>query len=212
MTFSILRRRHLLLGSGAALVPLAAAHAADLVPTPPQSEGPFYPAGLPADSDNDLVQVRGRQARAMGEVLHLEGRVLGPDGRRQSGALVEIWQCDALGIYDHPRQSGRERRDAAFQGYGRVLADAEGRYSFRTLKPVAYPGRAPHIHLKAATGDGRRLTSQFYLAGEPQNARDGLFRAAARDPRQRERIEMRLAPAPGIEPGALAATMDIVIV
>jgi len=208
---SILSRRLMLAGAGVGLIPLSAAFAQSLVPTPAQTEGPFYPAGLPADADNDLVQVRGASARAMGEVLHLQGRVIGIDGRVRPGALVEIWQCDAQGIYDHPRQSGRDRRDAAFQGYGRMMADAEGRYRFRTLKPVTYPGRAPHIHLKAATGEGRRLTSQFYIAGDPQNERDGVFRSAARDPRQRERIEMKLAPAPGVEAGALATEMDIVI-
>ena len=209
----ILSRRGLLIGAGigAGLLPLSSAFAADAVPTPPQTEGPFYPAGFPADMDSDLVQVRGQQAWAMGEVLHLQGRVIGVDGRVRPGTLVEIWQCDAQGIYDHPRQSGRERRDAAFQGYGRMLADAEGRYSFRTLKPVAYPGRAPHIHLKAATGDGRQLTSQFYVAGDARNDGDFVFRAAARDPRQRALIEMRLAPAPGIETGAVATKMDIVI-
>lgn len=211
MNSSILRRRSLLLASGATLFPLAPLHAGALVPTPVQTEGPFYPAGFPADMDNDLVQVRGAAARAMGQVLHLQGRVLGVDGRAQGGALVEIWQCDAQGIYDHPRQPGRDRRDAAFQGYGRIMADAEGRYSFRTLKPVAYPGRTPHIHLKAATGDGRLLTSQFYIAGDPQNERDGVFRAAIRQLGQRERIEMKLAPAPGVEAGALATEMDIVI-
>ena len=92
-----------------------------------------------------------------------------------------------------------------------MLVDAEGRYSFRTLKPVVYPGRAPHIHLKVATADGRRLTSQFYVAGDPQNERDGIFRSAVRVPGQRERIELKLEPASGLEPGALAATMDIVI-
>ena len=206
---SILSRRGLLFG--ASLLPLSSAHAADAVPTPRQTEGPFYPTGFPADMDNDLVQVRGQQALAMGQVLHLEGRVIGLDGKPLAGTLVEIWQCDAQGIYDHPRQPGRDRRDAAFQGYGRLMADADGKYSFRTLKPVAYPGRTPHIHLKAAAGDGRLLTSQFYIAGDPQNERDFVFRDAARDPRQRERIEMRLAPAPGIEAGALATKMDIVI-
>ena len=147
----------------------------------------------------------------MGEVLHLEGRVIGVDGRPLAGTLIEIWQCDARGLYDHPRQPGRDRRDAAFQGYGRMLADADGRYSFRTLKPVPYPGRAPHIHLKTATSDGRRLTSQLYIAGDPMNERDGVFRAAVRQPGQRQRIEMKLAPAPGVEAGALATEMDIVI-
>ena len=206
---SFLSRRDLLLG--ASLLPLSSALAADTVPTPRQTEGPFYPTGFPADMDNDLVQVRGQQARAMGQVLHLQGRVIGVDGRPLAGTLVEIWQCDAQGLYDHPRQPGRDRRDAAFQGYGRLMADAEGKYSFRTLKPVAYPGRTPHIHLKAAAGDGRLLTSQFYIAGDPQNERDFVFREAARDPRQRERIEMKLEPAPGIESGALVTKMDIVI-
>jgi protocatechuate 3,4-dioxygenase beta subunit len=92
-----------------------------------------------------------------------------------------------------------------------MQADADGRYQFRTLKPVAYPGRTPHIHLKAATASGGLLTSQFYVAGDPRNDADFVFRDAARDPRRRERIEMRLAPAPGVEAGALATEMDIVI-
>ena len=155
--------------------------AAGLIATPQQTEGPFYPTAFPADMDNDLVQVRGQQARAMGTVLHLEGRVLDLGGKPVDGALVEIWQCDAQGIYDHPRQSGRDKRDSAFQGYGRLLVKADGRYSFRTLKPVAYAGRSPHIHFKVATGSGRMLTSQFYVAGDPGNDRDGVFRGI-RDP------------------------------
>ena len=204
-------RRTLIIGTGASLLPFPAAFAAGLAATPQQTEGPFYPTSFPADMDNDLVQVRGQAAQAMGTVLHLQGRVLDLDGRPVEGALIEIWQCDAQGLYDHPRQPGRERRDSAFQGYGRMLAAADGRYGFRTLKPVAYPGRTPHIHLKVATAAGSRLTSQFYVAGEPGNERDGIFRAAARDPRRRERIEMRLASAPGLEAGGLATTMDIVV-
>ena len=203
-------RRALIVAAGASLLPLHPTLAAALIATPSQTEGPFYPTALPADTDNDLVQVRGQAAQAMGTVLHLQGRVLDLNGRPVEGALVEIWQCDAQGIYDHPGQPGRERRDRAFQGYGRMMA-ADGRYSFRTLKPVAYPGRTPHIHVKVATAGGGLLTSQFYIAGEPGNERDGIFRAAARDPRQRERIEMRLALAPGLETGALATTMDIVV-
>ncbi|MFO1080401.1 MAG: protocatechuate 3,4-dioxygenase [Reyranellaceae bacterium] len=206
-----LPRRSVLLGS-AGLLPLAGVSwAAGLAPTPAQTEGPFYPTALPADADSDLVQVRGQAARALGTVLHLQGRLLDADGRPVAGALIEIWQCDAQGLYDHPRQPGRERRDTAFQGYGRLLVRGDGAYGFRTLKPVAYAGRAPHIHLKVSAADGRHLTSQFYIAGDPDNERDGVFRAAARQPRQRERIEMRLAPAPGLEPGALAATLDVVL-
>jgi protocatechuate 3,4-dioxygenase beta subunit len=203
--------RRVFLAAGAGLLPLRASWAASLAATPAQTEGPFYPTSFPADMDNDLVQVRGQAAHAMGTVLHLQGRVLDLNGRAVDGALVEIWQSDAQGIYDHPRQPGRERRDQAFQGYGRMLAKSDGAYSFRTLKPVAYPGRTPHIHVKVATSDGRRLTSQFYIAGLSSNESDGIYRAAARDPRQRALIEMRLDPAPGLEPGALATTMDIVV-
>lgn len=200
--------RRLLLAT--TVLPIHRAFAAELAATPAQTEGPFYPVTLPADTDNDLVQVRGLEAQAMGTVLHLQGRVLDTAGRPLSGAMVEIWQSDAQGIYDHPNQRGRERRDRAFQGFGRALAGADGNYGFRTLKPVAYPGRAPHIHFKVASG-AIALTSQFYIAGDAQNARDFVYREAARDPRQRERIEMKLAPANGLEPGALASSMDIVI-
>jgi protocatechuate 3,4-dioxygenase beta subunit len=203
-------RRLLLAGAGASLLPLGPAQAAGLIATPQQTEGPFYPSAFPADMDNDLVQVRGQQARALGTVLHLEGRVLDLNGKPVDGALVEIWQCDTHGIYDHPRQSGRDKRDTAFQGYGRMLVKADGTYSFRTLKPVAYLGRSPHIHFKVATSTGRVLTSQFYVAGDPGNERDGVFRGI-RDPRQRELVEMKLVPAPGKEAAALATTMDIVV-
>ena len=202
-------RRAFALSFGASLL-TPRAFAADLAATPAQTEGPFYPTAFPADSDNDLVQVRGQAARAMGTVLHLQGRVLEASGK-PVGALVEIWQCDTQGLYDHPGQAGRERRDAAFQGYGKVMTDAESSYRFRTLKPVAYPGRTPHIHLKVAVADGRRLTTQFYLAGDPLNERDFVYREVARDPRRRERIDMRLEPANGLEPGAFVTTMDIVI-
>jgi protocatechuate 3,4-dioxygenase beta subunit len=204
-------RRLLLAGAGASLLPFGpAARAAGLIATPQQTEGPFYPTSFPADMDNDLVKVRGQQARAMGTVLHLEGRVLDLNGKPVDGALVEIWQCDAQGIYDHPRQPGRDRRDSAFQGYGRLLVKTDGRYSFRTLRPVAYAGRSPHIHFKVVTSTGRTLTSQFYVAGDAGNERDGVFRGI-RDPRQRELVLMKLVPAPAIEAGALATSMDIVV-
>ncbi len=201
--------RRLLL-AGAASLPLGDAWAAGLALTPPQTEGPFYPTSLPADADSDLVQVRGQQAQAMGTVLHLRGRVLDLDGDPVRGALVEIWQSDNQGLYDHPSQSSRERRDRAFQGYGRTQAGEDGSYGFRTLKPVAYPGRTPHIHVIVG-GRGYGLTTQFYVAGDPRNERDFVFRGAALDPARRARIEMTLVSANGLEPGAYVTSMDIVV-
>src|SRR5262249_21986146 len=118
---TIIVRRSLLTGAAAALLtpreaPLAAPQAR-LTPTPGQTEGPFYPLAFPADSDADLVRVTGQAAQAAGQVTHIGGRVLDRRSAPVRGALVEIWQCDANGIYDHPNAPGGKRRDTAFQGY-----------------------------------------------------------------------------------------------
>jgi len=208
------RRRFLLGGvASAGLLTLpggASVEAADLVPTPRQSAGPFYPTAFPSDADNDLVVLRGAEAKAEGVVTHVMGRVLGRDGRPIPGATVEIWQCDARGRYLHPGDRGAAPRDGAFQGYGRSVAGADGGYRFRTIRPVAYPGRTPHIHFAVTAPDRRELVTQMYVAGEPLNERDGLYRSI-RDARGRAAVTVRLEEAGGIEPGALAGTFDIVL-
>jgi protocatechuate 3,4-dioxygenase, beta subunit len=213
-TPSLGRRRFLLGGvASAGLLTLpggASVEAADLVPTPRQSAGPFYPTAFPSDADNDLVVLRGAEAKAEGVVTHVMGRVLGRDGRPIPGATVEIWQCDARGRYLHPDDRGATPRDGAFQGYGRVAAGADGGYRFRTIRPVAYPGRTPHIHFAVTTPDRRELVTQMYVAGEPLNERDGLYRSI-RDARGRAAVTVRLEEAGGIEAGALAGTFDIVL-
>jgi protocatechuate 3,4-dioxygenase, beta subunit len=209
-----LERRQILLGAAATALapslPSLAAEGPRLVVTPGQTEGPFYPVTLPADMDSDLVRVLGREAQAMGQVTHVVGRVLNRRGEPVHGATVEIWQCDANGIYNHPRQPGLQGRDAAFQGYGRVQAGTDGGYSFRTIRPVAYPGRAPHIHFKVHAPGAGRLTTQMYIAGERQNATDGPL-GGIRDRTARESLIVRLDPADAVEPGALKGTFDIVL-
>jgi protocatechuate 3,4-dioxygenase beta subunit len=213
MPLAPLRRRDLLIGAAAftvpALPPLASA-SSDLVVTPGQTEGPFYPVKLPADMDVDLVRVQGQAARAVGHVTHVLGRVLDRRGGIIEGAMLEIWQCDANGVYNHPGDDGGKRRDAAFQGYGRTTVDGQGRYAFRTIRPVAYPGRTPHIHFKVHAPGAGNLTTQMYVAGEPQNARDGLLRSI-RNIRARESVIVPLLAAGEIEPGALKGTFDIVL-
>jgi protocatechuate 3,4-dioxygenase beta subunit len=206
-------RRELVLGVTAlAAAPRALAADGRLVATPRQTEGPFYPVEWAGDVDNDLVTVTGKAARAIGQVVHVQGRILGVDGRPLPGAGVEIWQCDANGIYRHPRDEGRGRsRDAGFQGRGRARAGDDGAYRFRTIRPVAYSGRTPHIHFRVITPDGRRLTTQMYVAGDPGNARDGVLNGI-RDPRQRDSVIVRFDPADRLETGAQAGTFDIVVV
>ena len=149
----LISRRRMLRGAGVLAAGAALpARAVELIATPAQTTGPFYPLSLPLDADNDLVIVEGGPERAAGTVLHLGGRVLDVAGRPVRGARIEIWQCDAFGVYHHPGDRGGPA-DANFQGFGATTADDAGGYRFRTIEPVPYPGRTPHIHFKI-TGPG----------------------------------------------------------
>jgi protocatechuate 3,4-dioxygenase beta subunit len=214
MPITILRRREMLVGATAAVMastlPEATAARSGLIVTPGQTEGPFYPTYLPADTDADLVRIQGQKAQALGQVAHIAGRVLNRRGEAVRGAHVEIWQCDANSIYNHPSQPGLQRRDSAFQGYGRTEVAADGGYRFRTIRPVPYPGRTPHIHFKVHAPGAGRLTTQMYIAGERQNATDGVLNRI-RDARARASLIVSLDAADGVEPGALKGTFDIVL-
>ena len=174
-----------------------AGRAAAAIPTPEQTAGPFYPPPnqRPQDTDWDLVKVEGRVREAGGEVMHLSGQVIGRNGAPLAEALVEIWQCDANGRYHHVGDRSSDRPlDEAFQGYGAIRTDAEGRYRFRTIRPVPYPGRTPHIHARVMPSDGRELITQIYLEDHPLNRKDWIFRslgaraqsAATVDPERRD--------------------------
>ena len=161
------------------------------------------------DSDNDLIHVAGRNGVAKGIVTYISGRVLDPDGRPVSGARVEIWQCDVNGRYHHVRD---ERAglplDENFQGYGQATTDGTGGYRFVTIRPVSYPGRTPHIHFTVSGPGLPRLVTQMYVAGEPQNERDGVL-MSLRDPTARSRLIVPLQPGP--DPSSLNGTFDIVL-
>ncbi len=184
MTASLPRRTLLrIFGSVGAFLGLARPASAALFPTPPQSTGPFYPAPADrfSDTDWDLVNIAGRVRAAGGEVMHLSGRVLGGDGAPVAAALIEIWQCDANGRYLHSGDVSATRpRDPDFQGYGVTRTDTDGRYRFRTILPVEYPGRTPHIHARIQRADGSELITQIYLADHPLNQGDFLFRRLGR--------------------------------
>lgn len=183
--------------------------AAEAVLTPRQAAGPFYPVELPLDSDNDLVRVAGRSRPAEGIVTHIFGEVLDRGGRPLRGARVEIWQCDARGRYHHPADRGG-RADPDFQGFGAMTTGTDAAFRFRTIRPVAYPGRAPHIHFAIRASGMAPFTTQMYMEGEPLNARDGLFNRI-RDPQARASVLVALRPAPEIEAEALAGRFRIVI-
>jgi protocatechuate 3,4-dioxygenase, beta subunit len=181
-----------------------------LVRTPAQTEGPFYPDRLPLDTDNDLIIVNNSLTPAIGQITHLTGKVLGPTGSPVKDATVEIWQCDANAVYLHTRGGSRERRDANFQGFGRFLTGSTGEYYFRTVKPVPYPGRAPHIHFKVKVRGRPDFTTQCYVRGEQRNARDGIY-SRIRDRRAQEAVTVEFAPLPGSRVRELQARFDIVL-
>ena len=208
--------RRLFLGHAAALATagffVPGVFAQDLTRTPRQTEGPFYPNHLPLDTDNDLLIINDTITPAVGEVTHLFGRVLDARGEPLRNALVEIWQCDANGIYLHTGDGGprRDSQDKHFQGFGRFLTGSSGEYYFRTIKPVPYPGRTPHIHFKVKQASRELLTTQCYIKGHAQNDRDGIFRSI-RDEKQRESVLVDFARVPDSRTGELSAKFDIVL-
>ncbi|MBP8295634.1 MAG: intradiol ring-cleavage dioxygenase [Burkholderiales bacterium] len=160
----------------ATLYPGRRAFGAELLPTPSQTEGPFYPLVRPKAIDNDLIHVAGQTGVAAGEITTVTGRVLDTAGRPFAGVLVEIWQVNGYGRYHDTRDSSAQPLDPRFKGYGTCLTGDDGGYRFLTIKPVAYPGRTPHIHFAVSGAGVERFVTQMYLAGAPENARDGLLR------------------------------------
>lgn len=186
------------------------AFAEELIRTPKQTEGPFYPDKLPLDTDNDLIVLNDALTPAVGEITHLTGRVLDGKGEPVRNAVVEIWQCDNSGAYLHTGSDNGDRRDRNFQGFGRFTTGGTGEYYFRTIKPVPYPGRTPHIHFKVKHRNKELLTTQCYIKGHPQNQRDGIYRSI-RDPKALESITVDFSPIKNSKANELAANFDIVL-
>jgi len=199
------------IGLGAALLAVPGAFAEELTRTPRQTEGPFYPDKLPLDTDNDLIIVNDNLTPALGEVTWVSGRVLDARGDPIRNALVEIWQCDANGVYIHTGNfGGQSNKDKNFQGFGRFLTGSTGEYVFRTIKPVPYTGRTPHIHYKIKRNGKELLTTQCYIKGYPGNERDGIWRGIG-DEKARASVTVDFAPLKGSRVGELAARFDIVL-
>jgi len=196
------------MGASALLVP--GVFAEELVRTPAQMEGPYYPNKLPLDTDNDLLIINDTITPAVGEITHLAGRILDPGGNPVRNALIEIWQVDHNGAYIHTQDPNNAKHDSHFQGFGRFLTGSTGEYYFRTIKPVSYPGRTPHIHFKIKRGDKELLTTQCYIRGEALNDKDGIYKEIS-DQAARESVTVAFAPVAGSKIGELAAKFDVVL-
>jgi protocatechuate 3,4-dioxygenase, beta subunit len=183
---------------------------ADLVQTPKQTEGPFYPDKLPLDTDNDLLAINENLTPAVGEVTYVSGRILDAKGQPLRNAVVEIWQCDNNGAYLHSGTDNKQKADKNFQGFGRFVTGSTGEYLFRTIKPVPYPGRTPHIHYKVKRGGKELLVTQLYVKGHPGNEKDGIWKSL-KEGEVRNSVTVDFAPLPGAKAGELAAKFDLVV-
>lgn len=202
------RRRLIGAMAAASIVPWhrLLADSARLPVTPADAEGPFYPVEIPEDSDNDLLRVNGLDQVSPGQLAYVHGRVTDRDGTPIDGARVEIWQCDHGGVYHHPGDGGKP--DRRFQGFGAMVSNRAGDYHFRTLRPVPYSGRTPHIHYRVTAPGFSRLTTQLYVAEENgRNARDVLYRRHS--VAERALLTSSFEPVAGSK--AVAAQFDIVL-
>ena len=205
------RRRFLArLGLASALFATPGAFAQELVLTPAQTQGPYYPDKLPLDTDNDLLVINNSITPAVGEITYLSGRILDSSGDPVRNAVVEIWQTDGNGVYIHSQSGNSANRDLNFQGFGRFLTGSTGEYLFRTVKPVPYPGRTRHVHFSIQPPGGQKLITQLYVAGDPGNAGDGVLNGIS-DSAARASVIVPFDPLDGSRIGELAARFDVVL-
>ncbi len=226
-------RRSLLLPLSAFLLaPPGSAHGelldrdGQLVATPRDTQGSFYPTAFPADVDNDLLRIvprRPNMARgasgtgveegrsiplAAGHAVYLSGRVLDTGGGAVHAARVEIWQCDARGVYRHAQASGRA--DQHFAGYGVTTTDWGGNYHFRTIRPVPCAGRSPHIQMRVTAPGHLPLITRIYDAGEAEdNAADPIY--LRHSPEARKQLTVEFQPLKTGPAAPLSAIFNVVL-
>ncbi len=144
---------------------------AALTPTGEATIGPFFPPRYVDAGANDLTVFEGRKAR--GDSIEIHGRVAQEDGSALENLIVEIWQPDAGGIFRHPADPRHAQADPNFLGWGRAATDEKGEYRFRTIRPGAPEGRAPHVNFMVMfSGLMRILKTTLYFEGEQGNDMD----------------------------------------
>ncbi len=188
-------RRGILAGmtAGVALLATGRAARAACALTPFQVDGPFYPMAI-EDYDWDLTSVSGKTGRAEGDVIEVTGQVLDVKCQPLPGSVLEVWQANLRGRYNHPGDKSTDRPlDPNFQGYARIVTDKDGRYRFLTIIPGSYPAigdwvRPRHIHFKVHAPFNPPVNTQMYFAGEPLNDKDLLL--APLSPEQRASLEV----------------------
>ena len=153
--------------------------------------GPLFGAERVREGDDDLTN----DGAAIGQRIVVHGRLLDGDGHAAAGSLIEVWQANAAGRYAHAADRWPAPLDPNFAGAGRVVTDADGRYRFTTIRPVAYPWRnhdnawrPAHIHFSVfGQAFAQRLITQMYFPDDPLFFQDPIFNSVP-DPRARARL------------------------
>ena len=166
----------MLLLLNAPFVSLIKANSTNCKITPPQSTGPFYkePSKI---FNNDMTN----NGKAIGKRIKVYGKVLNNKCKPISNAVLDIWQANSFGKYNHQADLSESRKDNEFYGYMRLLSNERGEYSFNTILPGSYRVskdliRTPHIHFKV-TNNKKQLTTQMYFKGNEMNNKDFLFKS-----------------------------------
>ena len=147
-----------------------------LIPSGEATIGPFFPPRYVDAGANDLRLLEGRKAK--GEAIQIYGCVTQEDGSALENLIVEIWQPDAAGIFRHSADPRHAQADPDFLGWGRAATDGKGGYVFRTIKPGAPQGRAPHVNFMLMfSGLMRILKTTMYFENGKGNDADPVFRA-----------------------------------
>lgn len=181
--------------------------------TPEQTQGPFYPGDSNIQAINDLTWVPGAPRAALGEVIYIQGVVTDLNCAPVEGASVEIWQACASGRYNHAQDPNSAPLDPHFRYWGETFTNAKGEYSFKTIKPGAYPAsedwdRPPHIHFRIAKLGYSELVTQMYFRGEVLNQEDLILQRVPARLRESVIVDFQSKPE---EPTALMGSFNISI-
>jgi len=170
-----------------------------LIPTASQTVGPFFHLGLARPDWADLTR-----DNPSGERIVVAGRVIDGDGAPVPDAMIEVWQANAAGRYNHPADDRSDKPlDPHFRGFGRVATDSEGRFRILTIRPGSVPGRgntlqAPHLTLAIfARGLLKHLYTRVYFADDPANANDPLLSSIEEEAARRTLLAHRTEAAGG---------------
>ena len=161
-------------GSATAFVPIEENE--NCVTTPAMELGPFPPmkARSQPDHDVDLTKVQGQNGVAKGEIIEVVGKILDEQCEPVEGAIVEIWQANHYGKYNHEYDT-QGQHDPDFQGWGQAVTKNDGKYRFKTVVPGLYAQRTRHIHFKVSKRGYHEMVTQLYFEGEDRNNTDGIY-------------------------------------